>query len=359
MLKLGYCVRRQGLLAWHTLFAVTLVSAHARADVTVQEKITVQGSGIMSFANMSGTSTHAISGKRSRSDADLQMESRLVRMFARGVGQSSEIVLLDEDKVIELDPQKKEYREVSLADRRAQLAKAASDASQNGAKQPAPTGMDESQCDWSEPKVEVTRPGGKTTIAGFAAEQANIVVRQTCTDRKTGNRCDIALALDSWVAPEFDDGREVVQFSKAYAEQMGLTSAGQAGMERAAAIFGRYKDAWTQVAEQMRGMQGYPVRSTFAFGLGGGGCTGSSGESAGTSSSSNDSPAAVGAQIVGSLFGRKKQPEATSTAPATEIPALQGMLVPITVSSELVSASREALPAGTFEVPAGYKKVSP
>src|SRR5689334_201447 len=91
----------------------------ARADVTLKERIAIEGQGLMSMANMSGTSTTAISGKRSRTESDLQMESKLVRMFAHGAGQSTEIVRLDEDKVFEIDPKKKTYKEESLADRRA------------------------------------------------------------------------------------------------------------------------------------------------------------------------------------------------------------------------------------------------
>jgi hypothetical protein len=340
-----------------------LLSTAALADVKLQEKISVEGTGIMSFANMSGTSTMSISGKRARTDSDLQMESRLVRMFARGMGQNSTIVLLDADKIYEIDTKKKQYQEISLADQRAQLQKAMTDSGKPGASaQPVPTGMDESECEWSDPKVDVKKTGNTATIAGFAAQQMTVVARQSCKDRKSGAVCDVALSLDEWVAPSFEAGDEARQFNLAYAKQLGIQAAADESMSRAQALFSRYQGAWSKVMEQMREVKGYPVKSSFAFGFGGAACKDKGNES-GTSASSSESsapaasPTALGAQIAGALFSRKKKPEAAA-APATEgaIPGMEDLFIPIRVHSELVSASQDALPADTFQVPAGFMK---
>ena len=56
----------------------------ALADVTVENRIAVTGTGIMSAGNMSGTTKTTISGERSRSDSDIQLQSKVVRMFAHG-----------------------------------------------------------------------------------------------------------------------------------------------------------------------------------------------------------------------------------------------------------------------------------
>jgi hypothetical protein len=348
-----------------TSFAVLALNV-ARADVTVQERIAVEGTGLMSMANMSGTSTTSISGQRSRIDSDLQMESRLVRMFARGVGQSTDIVRLDDDKVYELNMKKKQYKESSLTERRAQLAQAAEQARQAQEKQPAPTGLDESQCEWSDPQVDVNKTGAQATIAGFDAQQVTVVAKQSCKDRKTGAVCDIALSLDEWVAPGFVLGEEVTKFNMAYAQQMGLTNSGRDVTERAEALFGRYKGAWSKVADKMRDIKGYPVKTSFAFGVGGQQCQGDpnagganqSANSGGTSAT--HTPGGIAGQIAGSLFGRKrKQQEAASPEAVTPAPAaMNGMVVPLRVSSELVSISKDPLSASTFEVPAGFKKVS-
>jgi hypothetical protein len=343
--------------------AVALSFGVAQADVTIKEHMAVEGQGIMSMANMSGTTTTAVSGKRSRTDNDLQMESKLARMFARGVGQTTEIVRLDDDKVYELNNPKRTYTETSISERRAQLEKAAEQARQQQAKQPSPTGMDESDCEWSEPIAEVNRTGQKATIAGFAAEQVTLVTKQSCKNRKTGAVCDVALYLDEWVAPGFDAGEEVTKYHMAYAQQMGLVSGGREVTERAEALFGRYKSAWSKVVDKMRDIKGYPVKTSFAMGFGGPQCQGAgAGQTADSGGgSSTPSPGGLAGQIGGALFGRKKkqQEEAASAAPATPMPAsLSGMVMPLKVTSELVSVSKDPLAADAFEVPAGFKKVA-
>ena len=71
--------------------------------------MSVEGAGVMSMANMNGTTTTVISGKKGRIETDVQMQSRMVRMLARGAsGPKADVVRLDEDKVYALDLKKKE-----------------------------------------------------------------------------------------------------------------------------------------------------------------------------------------------------------------------------------------------------------
>ena len=114
-----------------------LVCASAFADITLEERISVEGAGLMRMANMSGTTKTAISGDRSRTESDLKMQSRLVRMVARGMGPTADIVKLDEGKVYELDLKKKQYTEATFDEMRAKLEAARQQAEQ--AKQPTPS----------------------------------------------------------------------------------------------------------------------------------------------------------------------------------------------------------------------------
>jgi hypothetical protein len=327
----------------------------AEADVTVQESIVVEGAGLMSIANMSGTSTSSISGKRNRMETDMRMKSGLVRMFARGAGQGVEIVRLDEDKVYELDMKKKRYRETSLADRRAQLAKAVEQAGQAQQRQTGPMDIDDSQCDWSDPKAEISKPGARETIAGFSAQHVSVVVRQSCKDRRSGEVCSIALSLEEWLAPLSDAGRELMQFRSAYAQQMGMVGEGRDVVERAQGLFGRYKAAWALVAKEMRNLNGFPVKTGFAFGMGGGSCSATPADAG--AGGGAPSPAAVASQI-GSLFGRKSEPDEPSTSSAPVPAALAGMVVPLRVTSQMLSMSSEPLSPGTFDVPEGFRKLT-
>lgn len=321
-----------------------------RADVTIQEHVVVEGSGIMSMAGMSGTSTTSISGKRARIENDMRMQSGFARVLARGAGQNVEIVKLADDTIYELDMKKKHYRQISFSARRDQLAMSIEQAGQ--AQRSTPTAFDDSQCDWLEPKATVVRTGAKSTIAGLSAQPLSVVVRQSCKDRRSGEVCEIAISVEEWIASGSAAGLEALQFRTAYAQQMGISNQGREVAGRAEAMFGRYKAAWSLVANELRDIKGFPVKSNISLGLGGASCKSASG----ATGSAALAPRAIAGQLAG-LFGKKKSAE---EKPATAAPAvLSDMTVPLRVTSELVSISDEHLGADTFEVPSEFKKVSP
>src|SRR5690606_33205435 len=114
-MKAVYRPRGRMLLA--VLPIVWLAGAHG--DVTMEQRMRVDGPGGMKFLNMSGTTVTMISGDRSRTESDLKMESRLMRMF--GGGSTAEIVRLDQEKVYQLNLKKKTYTETTFEEQRAAL----------------------------------------------------------------------------------------------------------------------------------------------------------------------------------------------------------------------------------------------
>ena len=226
------------------------------------------------------------------------------------------------------------------------------------AQQQATSGVDESQCEWSEPKAEVRKTGEKGTIGGFAAERVTIVATQACKDKKTGQVCDFGLALDQWLAPNFEASAETLAYQRAYAEKLGLTAASSRDFaERAQTLFGRYKGIWTEVAAKMKDQKGYPVKSSFGLGVGGPQCQSTQQTQA---SGGPAEPPSLGGALggaLGGMFGKKKEP-AQPAVTATPVALPNGMMSLMTVSTELVSVNRNAANPGVFEVPADYKKVT-
>jgi hypothetical protein len=360
--------------------ALGLATGVANADITTEQRVSVQGVGIMAAGNMSGTTKTAISGNRSRTDSDLQLENKLVRMFARGaVGPTAEIVNLDADKLIHVNVAKKEYTEQSFEDLRARLQKGMDDASKSQDKsdqRQAPSAIDDSKCEWQDPRTDVRKTGEKGTFAGFDAERVVITAEQPCKDKQTGAICEIALTLDEWMAPKFATNEEVQKYRKAYAQKMGLDSMalGADSADRAKEMFSRYKGAWTQVAAKMKDIKGYPVKSSFSMAVGGDQCQSaqknqqaqaSDDSSAGSGSSPSDL-AGKGLAKLGSLFHKKKDEaapadsaQAAPTAAAAPPPATgpAGTMTLMTVTSEIVSVSTTSIPADSFDAPVGFKKV--
>jgi len=361
-----------------------LTTSVASADVTVENRVAVTGIGIMSAGNMSGTTKTTISGERSRTDSDIQLQSRIVRMLAHGsVGPTAEIVRLDLDKIDRLDLNKKQYTEQTFEELRARLQQALDKArekdkdSKDPDSQESQKPMDDSKCEWLDPKVDVRRSGEKATYAGYAAERLTITASQPCKDKATGAICEVALSLDEWLAPSLSANTEADKFRRAYAQKLGLDlTSGHGGYEgggdinqRAQAMFGRYQGIWSQIGAKTKDLKGYPVKTTFSFAFGGEQCKNA--QQPPQQNSDNSTPSTPGglagqmAGKLGSMFHRKKDdsqaaPATTDPAAPAAAPALPDGLIPlITMNSELVSISTAGVSADLFEVPADFKKTEP
>jgi hypothetical protein len=332
--------------------ALSLMSSSAvLADVTLEERLAVSGNGLMSMGNMSGTSTTVVAGDRARTQSSLTFQSGLMRTLARSAGESVEIVRLDQDKVYTLDLKKKTYTETTFAEQRAQMQKVMEQTREAQAtQQQQSSGVNEAQCEWSDPKADVQRTGEKGSFAGFDAERVTVTATQSCKDAQSGQVCDFGLTLDQWLAPGFDAEEETLAYQRAYAEKLGLGAlASRDFSERAETMFGRYDALWKELATKMRDVKGYPVKASFGLAVGGPQCNSAQQQAAAT-----PAPSVSGAlsDAFGGLIGRKKKSE-----PAAPPPAAPGGLIPLmTVSTELVSVSKAPASASSFEVPPEYKK---
>jgi hypothetical protein len=343
-------------------------AATAQADVTIVHSTSVEGVGAMAFANMSGTSSTSISGDRSRTDSNMKMQSKLVGFLARNaIGPSAEIVLLDQDKLYHLNMSKKEYTETTFEQIRAQMQKMSDQMNSGENKPQQPSAVDQSKCVWLPAKVDVAKSGEKAQFAGYDAQRVTVTATQPCQDKDTGSICEIALVLDQWMSTDFAESGEARKFYSAYVAKMGMDfSNSQDASERAKALFSQYKGVWTEVAAKMQTVKGYPVKSSFTLGLGGPQCKDSNAQQ--TQNSQADStpqtPSGIAGAVVGKLGGlfqkKKDNADAPAAQPATAAAPVvmpPGDVALMTVSSQLVSVSTNAVSADVFTVPAGFKKI--
>ena len=342
------------------------VTCEARADVTIVRSTSVEGVGVMAFGNMSGTSTTIISGERSRTQNDVKMQSKLVGFLARNaIGPSADIVLLDQDRILHLNINKKEYTEMTFEQLQAQMQKATDQLSQSQDSRQQPSAVDQSKCMWLPAKVSVSKTGEKAQYGGFNSERTIITAAQPCQDKDSGSICEVALVLDQWLSQDFAESAEVRRYYSAYAAKMGLDASSlQDASQRAKAMFSQYKDIWSQVAAKMQGVKGYPVRTGFTLALGGPQCKDpkaqqtQSSDSDDSSSSSGGFAGAVAGKL-GGLFHKKSDADSPppQAAPAvTPAPVPVGDVALMTVTSQLVSVSTDSAGADAFVVPADFKK---
>jgi hypothetical protein len=343
------------------------IAGTVQADVTIVRTTSVEGVGAMAFANMSGTSSTSISGDKSRTDSDMKMQSKLVGFLARNaLGPSAEIVLLDQDKLYHVNMNKKDYTETTFGQLRAQMQKMSDQLNSSENKQ-QPSAVDQSKCVWLPAKVDVTKSGEQAQFAGYDAQRVTVTATQPCQDKETGAICEIALVLDQWTSADFAESSEARKFYSAYASKMGIgLPNSQDVSERAKALFGQYKGVWTEVAAKMQSVKGYPVKSSFTLGIGGPQCKDSNSQQAQTNQADNSSPSpgGIAGAVVGKLGGLfQKKKDTSDAAAAPPPPPVASVALPpgdvalMTVSSQLVSVSTNAVSAELFSVPAGFKKI--
>jgi hypothetical protein len=347
----------------------TFLAATVRADVVITRSMSVQGGGAMAFANMTGTTKTTISGSKSRTDTDTKMQSKLVGFLARNaLGPSAEIVLLDEDRILHLNLNKKEYTETTFEQMREQFQKATDQMNSSAQQRQQPSAVDQSKCAWLPARVSVNRTGEKAQFGGYDSERSVITAVQPCQDKESGSICDVAIILDLWTASGFSENAEVRKFYGAYTAKMGLDQASlQDAAQRAKALFSQYPGVWTEVASKMQSVKGYPVKTGFTLALGGAQCKDPKAQQSESQAdqgddSSNGSGGLTGALAgkLGGLFHKKSDADAPAAAPApttTPVPVPPGEVVLMTVSSQLMSVSSDGAGSDAFTVPADFKRL--
>ena len=384
--------------------AFALTTGIARADVVITEKIDMDGAAGFSMLAMQGQSTSSITPEKSRIDSDMKFKSRLMNTFAGKSGNSSQIIRLDKGVVYDVQHADKKYTELPFAPLRAAMQKSmeaiqqASEAQAQTQQQQLP--VDAEDCQWSPPVVEARETGEHATIAGFDTARATVSVKQTCTDPKTSKACDMVWTIDQWLSSQAPGADESKAFALNYAQQLGIDAASMKAMQgRMQQAYGEYKSSWTEAMDKASQFQGYPLKTALQMTMGGAQCTTESGTQvaadptfadavdagveagAGTAAGAATSAAtqaAVGqagggvagavagsaagafaSKIGASLMGKfKKKDKEPAAAPEPAAAAAPGMIRLFRMQTETVAVRSGAIPAPTFDVPAGYKKVA-
>lgn len=388
------------------LVPLALATVATRADVVIEETMNTDGVAGFSLLAMQGTTTKSLSADKQRTDSNLQFKSKFLNAFAgKGGGNTSQIVRLDKGVMWEVQPKDKTYTERTFADARAQMEKAMAQmeaASQQAqAQQPQqqlPIDAAASQC--SAAVVESKATGEQATIAGLPASRQIVSLKQTCTDPKTMKACDIVWSIEEWSTPQAPGMEESKAFALNYAKQMGLdASSMQAMQSRMQNAFSQYKGTWTELMTKASAFQGYPLKTVLQMSMGGPQCTTDDGTQvaaapgfadavqagvdAGVSTAAGQAASAATQAAIGkagggaagavagsavggfaSKFGSNmmsklhKKDAAAKAETTAAAPAAAGMINLFRMQTETTAIRGDAIPAATFDVPAGYKKVA-
>lgn len=361
-------------------FICTLgLSALAIADVTIEQTFNVDAAGALSMAAMKGTTVTSIARDKSRTDNELKFKSGLMRTFAGRVGNTTSIVRLDEERIINVDYEKKRYTEVTFAEMRLQTEQALQQMEEmRESEEHEQTGstalpVTEQNCEWTDATVETSQSGEKQKIAGLKAEQSVITATQTCRDPETGKACNLTWTLEQWLAPTAPGGDEVQAFWKNYARKLGFDElVGQAGMPSMTQLLSQYQQGWEEIENQSGELQGYPLRTIMQLEVGGDECTTADDEpisyenvfgdamteaagDAAAESIGDAAGGAIGGVIAKGLFStfgkKKKAKQEAAVEPVT------GSVRLFRFEVETTKIRTKAVRAEHFEIPAGFTRV--
>ena len=349
------------------------VAAVSRADVTVEEKTSFD----VAFFKANGVSVEQYTADKKHRDYKFGCEGFMSILC--GKNDSGEIIRLDKDTTYDLQPKKKQYREHAFptaaerAELKRRIAENMEKMKQCSAQQPAAKpAVDPNKCQMSPPKIDVKNLGDDGQILGHGVHHSVVSLTQSCTNKETGDVCDMQFGFDLWLTADKIPGLEDrVAFEKAYLAKLGLTGDnGVINTQQVQMALAPYAEQMKQLKSKMGDVKGQPLRSAFNLSYGGPHCAaanksnsdsaqnGGSDSTAGGGSIGARALSEVGGKLLSGMFSKKKKDDAAADTAKTE-PAAPGMVSMVKFSTETTAINTAAVPADQFEIPAGWTKIVP
>jgi hypothetical protein len=373
---------------------IAVPSIPARADVTVQQQVNLDIASI----KMDTTMTERIAGDKRRNDSETHCHG-LLSFVCRDV-QSGEIVRLDKQLEWRLEPKQKSYVETLFPtpEQRAearQKMQAMMDQMKQCAQQhqaQASSSPDTTHCELSKPTVSVKQSDEHLTLLGHDARKSSVILSQSCTDKQTGDICEMNYTFDSWLTQDNIPGAaERKEFLQKYLAAQGLDPNDPQLQGAMRQLLAQYGDQLKELSEQASALKGLPLRTTFTLSVGGEHC-GKAKQA--TQSAANGSPKDLGLKnlattavgsTLSSLFSRHgasstvgaaaSQVGENATAAATDAatkpagdsskpagapsPAAASTVQIASFTIETKSIDTASIPTDQFEIPAGWKLQPP
>ncbi len=367
-------------VVWWSAAAFAALTATAQADVTIQQKTSLD---VASVVRMHGATTTSLTADRKREDTESHCEGMMSLLC--GNVQGGEIIRLDRDVTWNLEPEKKRYREQVFATPEELAAMRAKMQANLEKMRSCPVSqkqqpIDKSKCEMSPPKIEVHKTDDKMSIAGHDAQRTSATLTETCTNKDTGDVCDTVVALDVWLTqdnlPGSSDRRA---FNTAYAKKLGLDDAQGIMRVNVAKFLAAYQSQIKQLTEKSSDLKGQPLKTSLRMLMGGQQCAAAAKAKANQSADGDTSTAnpladvtqagkAVG-QLMGGLFHKKKTDDSQGAAStgaasggagqsAAPDPFAQYMQM-AAYTTETVIINTDEIPAARFDIPPDWTKEVP
>jgi len=344
------------------------------ADFQYTESTKITGGSIVGMMKMAGVfSRNARQMNEPTTTTILVKGNRMARIDPN----STEIIDLDKETITRIDNKTKTYTVMTFQQMKQQMEEAARQAREKQAQQPP----QQSQSAGEEPPkmsfdVKVRNTGAAKQVAGLDAKEAILTMVLEAENAKTGEKGNLAITNDMWMAPEIPGYSEVRDFQRRYALKMGTMLSEAFNPAMLSAMQPGSSQGMAELVKEMSKLKGTPVLQVMRMGSTANGQPlpaaseaplpqSNSPEMPSAGEVAKESAASTIASKLGGFggfggFGRKKKnqeppPEDQKEAGAQQPPAA----VLIESNTELTSFSQAPIDSLRFEAPAGYKQVEP
>ncbi len=331
-------------LAVAGIIAVSLCAASPSfADATIEQKTRVQlGGAIGSLVNTFG-------GKAAREGLENTVVVSGDRKMTR-TSNSGELVDLAEEKVYQIDFERKTYKVMTFAEMRKQMEDARKRAGESDDSKGDKGNKGEKAPEY-DVDFTINETGKKQVINGFNTKQVimTVVIREK--GKKLEKSGGTVMTSDMWTTGKLGAMHEVADFDARYYKKLYGGMLSGAEMQQMAALmmtsptFGK---AMKTMSEKRGSLEGTPVRTLMTFEAVAG--TEQKSEEASEDSSASSESAATA--MIGGLLGRmKKRNSEEAEAKKPETPGHTRLFESTT---ELLRADSRA-DSASLAVPAGFK----
>jgi len=365
-----------GLLA---LSVLTGMHARAYADVTTQESTALDAIGIV---KMHGTSVEHTTADKQRRQSEYHCEGLMSLLC--GNAKTDDIIRIDRALEWQLNPKEKTYLETPFPtpEERAAAQQKMQETldkikqcQQQQPQQPRQAATDTSKCQMSPPRIDVKQTDEHATLAGHDSRKSSVTLTQTCTDKDTGDVCDLVYGFDVWLTgDEIAGAADRREFARAYMKKLGLDENSPAMKDATQQFLAQYAGTMKELAAKAKDLKGTPLRTTFRFLMGGEHCgkakdassQGDNGSQGGGGlggiSSLGGLASQAGSKLLGGLMSKKSSSSSSGSDPNAPPPAEPGapprtQIIAFTIETTAIDTA--AIPAEQFELPAGWKLEKP
>ncbi len=339
------------------LGALAGLHAPAYADVTTQESTALDAIGIV---KLHGTSVERTTADKQRRESEYHCDGLMSLLC--GNTKTDEIIRIDRSLEWQLNAKDKTYLETpfptpeeraAAQQKMQETLEKMKQCQQQQPQQPKQAASDTSKCQMSPSSVTLT---------------------QTCTDKDTGDVCDLVYGFDVWLTgDEIAGSADRREFARAYTKKLGLDENNPAMKDATQQFLAQYAGTMQELAAKAKDLKGTPLRTTFRFLMGGEHCgkakdassqgdNGSQGGGLGGISSLGGLASQAGSKLLGGLMAKKSSSSSSGSDPNAPPPVAPGapprtQIIAFTLETTAIDTA--AIPAEQFELPAGWKLEKP